>query len=101
MKLHFVVSILTGPYSPNNRPANPIAQEFSSNVRLAPAEATVAIAGVVFVVAPLATRTEVLVIVVGKQIPALVGLHPPAQQPLMALRVTAALPEIVVAGQVQ
>jgi len=67
---------------------------------LAPAEATVATAAVVVdeVVVP-AITTEVLVTVVARQIPGLVGLQPPAQHPEMALRLT--LADMMVAGQVQ
>jgi len=71
-------------------------------MRLAAAEATVAIAAVVLVdelVPPAAATTEVLVTVVARQIPGLVGLQPPAQHPDMPPRLT--LAEAIVADQVQ
>jgi len=91
------------PHSPNTSPASPIAHEFSKSRRLAEPEAWVAITAVVVDDPdPDAKTTDVLVMVVGKQIPGLVGLQPPAQQPPMAVRTTfEEFPAIVVAGQEQ
>jgi len=87
--------------SPNKRPTNPSATAGSTSL-FAAAEATVAIAAVDVVEGVDFTITEVLVTVVGKQIPGLFVLQPPAQQPAMAVRLTLALlPTMVVAGQVQ